>query len=141
MAAYNGFEDFVLRLGMGTHQLHAAGHQFKVYLTNNVPDAAADTGKGDLLGITEENNYAPVDIENDYTEAAGVGTFSCQDKVWTASGGSFGPGRYVVLFNEDATVPVDALVAWWDYLSSVTVNDGETFTVNFGVSTFTISVV
>ncbi len=57
---------------------------------------------------------------------------------WTASGGSFGPLQYVVLYNEDATSPLDALIGWWDYGSSVTVLDGEQFKVDFGASILTI---
>lgn len=138
---YNKFQDFVEQLGKGIHQLHAAGHMFKVYASNTTPDAALDAAKADLAEITPENGYPSggTDIENDYTESTGTGTFTCQDKVWTASGGSFGPLRYVVLYNDDATSPADALVCWWDYGSSVTVQDTETFTVNFGASTFTLA--
>jgi hypothetical protein len=40
MASFNKFQDFVEQLGKGIHQLHAAGHTLKVYLTNDTPDAA-----------------------------------------------------------------------------------------------------
>lgn len=137
MAAYNKFQDFVEQLGKGVHQFHAAGHELKIYLTNNAPDAALDAVKADLVGITEENGYAPADAQNDYTEAAGTGTLTCVDIVFTATPGGFGPLRYAVLFNEDA--PNDELIAWWDYGSSITINDGETFTVDFGASVLTIA--
>jgi len=141
MATYNGFEDFVLQLGQGAHQLQAAGHTVEAYLTNNAPSASADSIKTDLVGITEQNGYTESDAGNDYTEATGTGTFACTDIVWTASGGSFGALQYAVLFNETQTSPVDPLICWWDYGSSITVNDTETFTLNFGASVFTISVV
>ena len=49
---------------------------------------------------------------------------------WTANGGAFGPFRYVVLYNDNATDGnnVDALIAWWDYGSSINCNNGESFT-------------
>jgi len=131
MATYNKFQDFVEQLGKGIHQLHAAGHMLMLYLTNNAPDAALDAVKADLAGITEQNGYAAADAQNDYTEAGGTGTLTCVDKVWTASGGSFGPFRYVVLYNDTPTSPADPLIAWWDYGSAITVNVGETFTVDF----------
>lgn len=139
MAAYNKFQDFVEQLGKGVHQLHAAGHTLMLYLTNNAPDAALDAVKTDLAGITEENGYAAADAQNDYTETSGTGTMTCVDKVWTASGGSFGPFRYVVMYNDTPTSPADPLISWWDYESSITVNDGESFTVDFGASTLTIA--
>ncbi len=139
MATYNKFQDFVEQLGKGVHQLHAAGHQLKVYASNELP-LAADTVKTDVAEITAENGYPSggSDIDNDYTESGGTGTLTGTDVTWTASGGSFGPLQYVVLYNEDATSPLDALIGWWDYGSSVTVLDGEQFKVDFGASILTI---
>jgi hypothetical protein len=139
MASFNKFQDFAEQLGKGVHQLHAAGHTLKVYLTNNTPSASADAVKADLVGITEQNGYAAADIQNDYTESGGTGTLTGVDVEWTASGGSFGPFRYVVLYNDTPTSPADPLIAWWDYGSEVTVNDGESFTVDFGASILTIA--
>lgn len=135
MATFFKFEKFVLELGKGTHQLHAAGHELKVYLTNNAPSAADDADKSDLVGITEQNGYAAADAQNSYTESGGVGTLVCQDKEWTASG-AVGPFRYVVLYNEDAAN--DELIACWDYGSSIELADGEKFKVDFGASVLTI---
>lgn len=141
MATYNKFEQFVLDLGQGVHQLHAAGHLLKVYASNATPSASADTVKTDLAEITAQNGYPSggSDVQNDYTEATGTGTLSAVDVVWTASGGSFGPLRYIALYNDTPTSPLDPLISWWDYGSSVTVNDGETFTVDFGASVFTLT--
>ena len=61
------------------------------------------------------------------------------DVVFTASGGSIGPFRYVVLYNDTPTSPLDPLIAYWDYASSITLLTGETFTVDFGASLFTIT--
>lgn len=139
MATFNKFQDFAEQLGKGVHQLHAAGHTLKVYLTNNTPDAANDAVLADLLGITEEHGYTAADAQNDYTESGGTGTLTGVDIVWTASGGSFGPFRYAVLYNDTPVSPADPLIGWWDYGSSITVNTGETFTVNFGASLLTIA--
>ena len=134
MVTFNKFQDFIEQLGKGVHQLHAAGHQFKVFLTNEQP-LVGDTMKADMVEITIENGYTgPLDIENDYTESGGVGTMIAVDKDWTALAGGFGPFQFVVVYNEDATSPADALFAWWDYGSSISCNEGEKFTVDFGVS-------
>jgi hypothetical protein len=141
MATFNKFQDFAEQLGKGTHQLHAAGHTLKVYLTNTTPNAATQTVKADLAEITAQNGYPSggTDIQNDYTEASGTGTLTGVDVVFTASGGSFGPFRYVVLYNDTPTSPADPLIAWWDYGSAISCNDGETFTVDFGASVLTIA--
>ena len=139
MASFNKFQNFVEDLGKGVHQLHAAGHTLKVYATNTAPNAATHTVKADLAEITAQNGYPSggSDVQNDYTESAGTGTVTGVDVVWTASGGSFGPLRYIVLYND--TPAADPLIGWWDYGSAVTVNDGETFTTDFGASLFTLA--
>lgn len=140
MASYNKFETFVLDLGKGYHELHAAGDTLKLYLTNATPSTSADSVKTDLAEITNENGYtAPVDIQNDYTETTGTGTLTAVDVVITASGGTVGPFQYAVIYNDTTTGATDPLIAWWDYGSAVTLQDGETFTVDFGASVFTLT--
>lgn len=141
MAAFNKFQDFVEQLGKGVHQLHAGGHTLKVYLSNTTPDAAADAVKADLAEISAGNGYnaGGEDTQNDYTEAGGTGSCTGVDVTWTAAGGAIGPFRYVVLYNDTPTSPADPLIGWWDYGSSITLNDGESFKADFGASMFTIA--
>lgn len=138
MATYVKFQNFAEELGKGSHQLHAAGHTLKAYLTNATPSVSADAVKADLAEITNENGYtAPVDIQNDYTESGGTGTLTATDITITASGGTVGPFRYVVVMNDDTTG--DMLVCYWDYGSSITLQDGESFEIDFGASVLTIA--
>jgi len=139
MATFVKFQDFAEQLGKGEHLLHAAGDTLMVYLTNNAPSVSADAIKTDLAGITEENGYAAADIQNDYSEAAGIGTLTGVDVEWTATGAGFGPFRYVVLYNHTPTTLTDALIAYWDYGSSISCAVGEKFKVDFGASILTIT--
>ena len=135
MAVYNKFQDFAEQLVKGVHHAHAAGDQFKVYLTNATP-VATNTIKADIAEIAAGNGYAAggVDVQNDVTETGGTATVSAVDVTITAAGGPVGPFRYAVLYNDTATSPADALIAWWDYGSAVTLNDGESLTVDFGTN-------
>ena len=47
--------------------------------------------------------------------------------------------RYAVVYNDTPTSPADPLVCYWDYGSEVTLQDGESFTVDFGDSLFNIA--
>lgn len=140
MATYNKFQDFVLQLGKGVHQLHAAGHVVECYLSNAAPSASLDAVKADLAEIATGNGYTgPQDTVNDYTASGGTGTMTGVDIVITASGGTVGPFQYVVLQNTTPTSPLDPLIAWWDYGSGLTLNSGESFTIDFGASVLTIA--
>ena len=83
MAAFNKFENFVEDLGKGVHQLHAAGHTLKVYLTNATPSVSLDAVKADLAEITAANGYPSggTDVQNDATETGGTLTVTGVDVV------------------------------------------------------------
>jgi len=65
-----------------------------------------------------------------------AGTFQLAvttDVVFTAAGGTIGPFRYAVFYD----VTSDNLISYWDRGSSLTLNDGETFTVDITDELFT----
>lgn len=132
MATYNKFQDFVEQVLLAKHDFSAAGHVFKLMLTNTAP-AATNTVKADITEITAGNGYAAggEDVQNTLAESAGTATVTGTKVVWTASGGSIGPFRYPVLYNDTQTSPADPLVSWWDHGAAVTLASGETFTVKF----------
>ena len=130
MASYNKFNDFSEQLVEGVHDFGA--NTFKVALSNSAP-TASNTVLADITQISGTNGYTTGGTATTIavSETSGTTTVTGTQVVFTASGGSMGPFRYVVLYNDSATSPLDALVAWWDYGSSITLADGETFTVKF----------
>jgi len=140
MAVFNKFEQFVEDLCDGEHLFKAASDTIEIYLSNATPSTSADAVKTDLAEITNENGYAaPQDTQNTSSETSGTNTVVGTDITITASGGTIGPFRYVVLFNTSATTKTDPLIGWWDYGSSITLQNGESFTVDFGASLFTVA--
>ncbi len=139
MAAFNKVEGWVGYLGTAVINLNT--DTLKVYASNATPSASLDDVKADLAEITVENGYPSggSDVTNAYSEASGTGTLTATDVTWTASGGTFGPLRYIALYDDTVASPVvDPLAGWWDYGSSVTPADTETFTVDFGASLATL---
>lgn len=142
MASFNKFEQFVTDVAAGVHAsaLGADTDTLKIYLSNAAPSASADAVKADLAEITNENGYtAPEDTANAFTDSGGTITVAGTDVTITANGGTVGPFRYVVLYNDTPSSPADPLIGWWDYGSAITLQDGESFTTDFGASLFTIA--
>jgi hypothetical protein len=138
MATFNKFEATSEHIAEKVHDFDL--DTLKVYLSNTTPDAALDAVKADLAEITNQNGYtAPVDIQNATSRSGGTTSVTAVDVVITASGGTVGPFRYAVIYNDTPTSPADPLVGWYDYGSSITLNDTETFTVDFGSSLFTLA--
>lgn len=136
MASYNKFNCFVGDLGLKLHNLNTDSLQ--IYLTNSAP-VATNTVYNTPADLTTANGYTAGGqaITNAYSQTSGTGTLtSAASVVWTATG-AVGPFRYVVLYNNtSATKP---LIGWWDYGSSISLANTDTFTVTFGANVFTIT--
>ena len=132
MATFNKFQVFVTDLGTGVHNLNTG--TLNVYLSNAAPSASLDAVKADLAEISTGNGYTgPVDTQNTYAGSSGTGTLTGTKVVITATG-AVGPFRYVPLYNDTPTSPADPLICWWDYGSSISLANDETFTIKFNNS-------
>lgn len=134
MATYNKFQDYAEQVNKGVHNWSA--HTFKAALSNTAP-VATNTVLADITQISSGNGYTAgagggLTLDSvTLAESAGTAKLTIADEVFTASGGSVGPFRYVVIYNDSAASPADALVCWYDYGSSITLADTETFTIDF----------
>lgn len=130
MASYNKFLVFTKDLIEGKHNF--ASNTFKVMLTNTAP-VNTNSIKADLTEISAGNGYTAGGTATTITSStsSGVAKTTGTDVVFTAAGGTIGPLRYAVLYNDTQTSPAKPLVSWWDYGSSITLNDTETLTVDF----------
>lgn len=128
MASYNKFNVFTSDLVNAKHNF--GSNTFKVLLTNTAP-VATNSVKADLTEISAGNGYTAGGTTSTVSTSTSSGTakVTATDIVFTAAGGAIGPFRYAVLYN--ATTSGNPLVAWWDYGSSISLNDTETLTVDF----------
>ena len=134
MAAFNKFNSFVEALAEKKHDLGA--DTLKVLLTNTAP-VATNSVKANLTEISAGNGYTAGGNTASVTSSAQTsGTYKLvlgDPATWSATGGSIGPFRYAVLYNDTASN--DELIGWWDYGSAVTLADGESFAVDFDPTT------
>lgn len=141
MASFNKFNAFVENLAEKVHNL--GSDTLKVALTNTSPSASNSTFS-DITEISAGNGYTAGGTAATISSSAQTsGTYKLvlADVVFTASGGSIGPFRYVVLYNDTPTSPADPLIGYWDYGSSVTLADTESFTVDFDASNGVLTLV
>lgn len=137
MATFTKVNGFVEHLAEKVHNL--GSDQLAVALSNTAPasetpDPTVLTADCVLANVTEIS-YTNLSTRNltTGTSAQSSGTYkiTMSDLVLTATGGSVGPFRYIYVYNDTPTSPADPLIGYYDYGSSITLNDGETLTIDF----------
>lgn len=130
MAAFTKYHTFIDEISKGGHNLQTAA--YKIALTNTAPTPLTDT-------VWNTTVYPAPTAANGYTAGGNTPTVSSAttttyvfklvlaDSVFTATAGGIGPFRYAILYNSSAT---NKVVGYWDYGSSITLADTETFTVD-----------
>lgn len=138
MAAFNKFNAFVENLAEKVHNL--GSDQLKIALTNSAP-SAANTVIADITEVTYTNLSTRNVTTSSSSQTSGTYKLVLTDLTLTSSGGSTGPFRYVVLFNDTPTSPADPLIGWYDYGSSITLANGESLTIDFDGTNGALSLV
>jgi len=134
MATFNKFNAFVENLAEGVHNLQTG--QLVVALTNTLP-VAGNAVLADITQIAYTNLSSRNVTTSSSTQSSGTYSLVCDDLVLTASG-AVASFRYVILYNDTPTSPADPLIGWYDYGSTVTMANADTFTVDFGATVLTI---
>jgi hypothetical protein len=127
MATFAKINDFTEQLAKGVHVFGT--HAFKVVLSTVAP-AATNTVLTDITQISGTNGYTTGGASTTVaiSETTGTATVTGTQVTWTASGGQL-VFRYFTLYND--TAASDNLVCYWDNGSTITLNDGESYTFKF----------
>jgi hypothetical protein len=143
VSSFTKYNCFVDDLAGKVHDLKGTGGSgadvLKVMLSNSAPNVATHTVRADAGEISGGNGYTSGGVAIDNTGSSSGGTFTLagSDKTITASGGSIGPFRYAIVYNDTASG--DPLIGYWDYASSITLADGEDITLDLASSITTIT--
>jgi hypothetical protein len=138
MASFVKYEHFIEALVNEEVDVFGTTDTFRVVIHSDAPVVATDDELADLTQVTGTGYTAGgEDIQNDGTRTGGTVTMTAVDVVWTAGAGDWTAGRYVS--NHDDTSTTDILMNSYDYGSSFTPGNGETFTVDYGASLATFA--
>jgi hypothetical protein len=111
---------------------------FKAVLTNTAPTKAGSQVLADITQIAATGGYAAVTLTSVTFAETGAGTgiwqFSSAAFTWTASGADFATARYVAIYDDTPTSPLDPLVGYLDYGTTFVVTNGNSLTVTPGAN-------
>lgn len=135
MATFNKINDFVEN---AVEAANLGSDQFVIALSNTAPGSESSNptadGNGVLANVTQVS-YTNLSSRNITTtsssQTSGVYKLVLSDITLTASGGTVGPFQYIYIYDDTVTSPADPLVCYYDYGSALTLNDGDTLTVDF----------
>ena len=144
MATFNKVNDFVLN---AVHNMDLESDQIVVALSNTAPGSESSNptadGNGVLANVTEIS-YTNCSSRNvtttSSTQSGGTYKLVLADITLSASGGDVGPFRYVYLYDDTVTSPADPLIGYYDYGLSLTLNDGDSFTLDFSATNGVIQI-
>jgi hypothetical protein len=138
MASFVKINDFVAN---AVENMDLESDQLKVALSNTAPSSESSNPTADtngILGNVTQISYSNLSSRNLTTsssgQSGGVYKLVLADLTLTASGGSVAAFRYIYIYNDTVTSPADPLIGYYDYGSSLTLNDGDTFTIDFSPS-------
>jgi len=137
MATFNKFNAFVENVAEGVHNLGTG--QLVVALTHTLP-TASNSVLADISQITYTNLSSRNITTTSSAQTSGTYKLVLADLVLTATG-SVGPFRYVVIYNDTPTSPADPLIGWYDYGSSISLANSETFTIDFDAANGLLTIV
>jgi hypothetical protein len=128
MATFNHFNSFIEYVFEGAMNLGT--DTLKVMLSNTAPSATMISAS-EITEIATGNGYTAGGNQATISSSAQSGgdyTLTVADVTFTASGGSMGPFRYAVFYDDTPAAPPNPLIGWFDYGTSISIGNTETFT-------------
>jgi len=136
MATFNKVDSFVEALAEKVHNL--GSDTLTVALTNTAHTASWDQ-LADLTQVAYTNLSSRVITTTSSAQTSGTYKLTLTDLVLTSTGGTTGAFRYVYIYNDTASG--DELIGYYDYGSSITLQDGDTLTIDFDASGGVLTIV
>lgn len=126
MASFTKIYSFVENLAEKFIDLSGTG--LTIALTNTAHTSTWDE-LADLTQVSYTNLSSRVCTVSSSAQTTGTYKLVLNDLVLTSSGGTTGAFRYVYLYDDASTG--DKLIGYYDYGSAITLQNGDTFTIDF----------
>ena len=126
MVTFTKIYSFVEKLAEKSFNL---GSDTLTIALTNTAHTTSWTQLSDLTQIAYTNCSARALTISSSAQTTGTYKLVLADLVLTASGGTVGAFRYVYIYDDTATN--DELICYFDYGSALTLQDGDTFTIDF----------
>jgi len=138
MATFQRFYSFTQALA--EKKINLSTDTIKVALTNVDPAVATNTQYSQLTPITAHNGYSAggATSAQSVSSSSGVYKLVLADATWAASGGTIGPFQYAVIYSDTATNK--DLIGMTDYGRALTLQNGQSFTVQFDATNGAITI-
>jgi len=133
MATYNKFQSFIEAVNEKVHNMGSDALTLAMTATANAP-VNTNTVLANLTQIAYTNMVTSgagsrVLTQSSSAQTSGVYKLVIADCTVSASGAAVATFQYIVIYNDTATN--DELVCWYDYGSALTLNDGDSVTLDF----------
>lgn len=138
MATLNFFRQFKENLCKGVHDFTSDSTCTVTVALTAAANAPVNTNEilADLTQVSYTNCSSRVVVGITAEHTTGTVSMTATDLTLTASGGTVGPFRYVVLYDDDPSSPADPLIGWYDIGSEITLADTNTFLIDFTTGKF-----
>ena len=124
---FNSFEEAI------SEKVHNLSSDTLKYMLTNTAPVLTNTVKANITEISAGFGYtaggATVTVSSS-SQSGGTYSLVVNSASFTAAGGSIGPFRYIVLYNDTAIN--DELIGYLDYGTSYTLPDTQVFTIGAG---------
>ena len=137
MAVFNKLNGFVEHLAEGVHEpwQRSAGTCAQQCCSHQPKRTAPTTSHcccilGNVTQISYSNLSSRSVTTSSATQSSGTYRLTLAD-LTLSSTGTVGPFRYIYLYNDTPTSPADPLIGYFDYGANLTLNNGESLTIDF----------
>jgi hypothetical protein len=138
MATLSPVKYYSFSEGLAEKKFNLGSDTLRLALTDAAPSVSTHTQRSQITELAATGGYSAQSVSvSSSSQSGGIYSLVTTGTVtFLASGGSIGPFRYIVLFDDSATN--DELICYFDIGESRTLSNGDQLQVDAGVTLLTL---